>query len=186
MHHETTNNTSTSATVAMHRNSLTELISLSARPQITYVKPWYQDGIEPGYPRLPVGKVDVNTAQIDQSFSGTLLIEGYSFDKVTNIYVSAGGDSGIYDHTSSLSAISAFNPFSDALPISAKDLLTLYPKFSGFELESRFWMVRSDNVINVTLSAMQQSGNVDLIILNPAGYSLLSKDLSGSTISVIV
>tara|TARA_R110002167_G_scaffold131670_3_gene315518 strand:- start:245 stop:814 length:570 start_codon:yes stop_codon:yes gene_type:complete len=185
---EDTNSASTSGTVVGQRHANTELRTLSARPQATYVRPWdgYDDTGEITYPLMRV------------NFNSEFTIEGYMFDKVTNVYISGGGDGvhpaidkiggtyGVYGHASPLSALSAFNPFSTALSISAKDLLSLYPQFSGFELDSGHWRVNSTNTITITLSAAQNAGNIDIIILNPAGYCLLSKDLSGSTINVKV
>jgi hypothetical protein len=179
---ENTNSTSTSGTVVGQRHPNTELRTLSARPQATYVRPWngYDETGEITYPLMRVG------------FSSEFTIEGYMFDRVTNVYISGGGDGvhggtyGVYGHSSPLSALSAFNPFSEALSISAKDLLSLYPQFSGFELDSGHWRVNSINTLTITLSAAQNAGNIDVIILNPAGYCLLSKALSGSTINVKV
>ena len=102
MHYEHTNNESTSATVALKRNSLTELVSLSGRPQITYAKPWRYGDTGPGYPHLIASKTDNTISLAEQDAIGNLQIQGYSFNHVTNIYVSGC----IYDHSSSLSAIS--------------------------------------------------------------------------------
>jgi len=159
------NSSSTSSTVSGARTVITEQISLSARPQVTYVRPWYDT-----YPKMVVG------------FDEDLTIEGYMLKNVTNVYVSAGD--GVYDHTSALSAISAFNPFSNASPLTGKDLLSLYPPFSGFELASSSWRVETENTMSVSLLSAVNPGNIDLILLNTAGYCLLSIALSGSTINV--
>ena len=160
------NSSSTSGTITGARHSTTELRTLSARPQVTYVKPWYDT-----YPRINVG------------YKTTLTIEGYMFDRVTNVYLSAG--TNVYDHTSPVSAVSLFNPFSGTSSLTGKDLLSLYPAFYGYELDSVYWRVNTENTMTIWLSATQNTGNIDLIIQNPAGYCLLSKALSGSMINVV-
>jgi hypothetical protein len=147
-----------------------ETVSLSARPQVTYVRPWYNDPFwgDRVFPYMAVGH------------SQDLTIEGYMFTRTTNIYISAG--SGVYTNT--LSSISAFNLFSDTSPLTGKDFLSLYPSFSGRKVDSSSWHVENDNTIKITLEAPQGVGYIDLIIQSIAGYSLLSKDLSGGPIIV--
>jgi hypothetical protein len=116
-------------------------------------------------------------------FNETFIVEGYSLKKTTAVYISAGV--GVYDNTSPLSAISLYSPFSNASPLTGKDLLSLYPPFSGFKLDNNLWHISNDNIMTVTLSATQVAGPIDLIILNLAGYSVLSKDLNGSTIKAV-
>jgi hypothetical protein len=68
--------------------------------------------------------------------------------------------------------------------LTGKDFLTLYPPFSGRKLDSSSWHIENDNIIKLTLDAPQGVGYIDLIICSCAGYSLLSKDLSGGPIIV--
>ena len=159
------NSSSTGSTVSGARNITTSMITISARPQVTYVRPWYDT-----YPRIVAG------------FDADLVVEGYMLKNVTNVYISAGQD--VYDHTSALSAVSAFSPFSGTSPLTGKNLLSLYPAFSGFELASSSWRVESENTMSISLLSAVNPGNIDLILLNIAGYCILSKALSGSTINV--
>ena len=165
------NNTqSTSATVAAARASEIETISLSARPQVTYVRPWYNDPVwaDRVFPYMAVG--------YPQNFD----VEGYMFKHTTSVYVSAGP--GVY--TTSLSSVTAFDLFSDASPLTGKDLLSQFPAFSGRKLDASAWHVETDNTIKIALEAPQAVGYIDLIIVNIAGYCLLSKALSGAVIIV--
>lgn len=164
--HENTISTTSTVTGARHSNTLS--VPLSGRPQVTYMKPWYNDPVwaDRMYPRVIVG------------YDTSLIIEGYSLDNTTNIYISAG--TGVY--TNKLSAVYLFDPFTGTSSLTGKDLHSLYPAFSGFELPTHNWHAENYNLITATLSATQGVGYIDMIILNEAGYSLLSVDLSGSTI----
>lgn len=164
------NTTSTSATVAASRHQYSEMINLSARPQVTYATPWWNDPVH-GDRTFPYLVVD---------FEKTVNLQGYMFTNTTAVYVSAG--TGVY--TNSLSAISAFNLFSNASALTGRDLLSQFPAFSGFKLDAADWHVVNDYTMTVNVAAPQATGYIDLIIANVAGYSLLSKDLSGGGIVV--
>ena len=116
-------NTSATSSVTGARHSSTEVISISARPQITYFKPNYD-----------------LTPRIVSGFLTVCNIEGYNFDKNVSVYVSAG--KGVY--TNSLSAITGFDLFGSLSGLSA-----LYPAFSGFKVPNNDWHVTSPNTINL-------------------------------------
>ena len=164
------NTTTTSGTVLSARTIVTELVSLSARPQVTYVTPWYNDPVwgDRVFPYMAVG------------YSQEFIIEGYRFKHTTSVYVSAAP--GVY--TTSLSSVTAFNLFSDASALTGKDLLSQFPAFSGRKLDASAWHVETDNIMKIALEAPQAVGYIDLVIVNIAGYCLLSKDLSGAGIIV--
>ena len=164
------NTTSTSGTVLSARTVVTEVVSLSARPQVTFVRPWYNDPAwaDRVFPYMTVGN------------SQNLNVEGYMLKNTTGVYVSAGP--GVY--TTSLSSVTAFNLFSNASPLTGKDLLSLFPAFSGRKLDASAWHAQNDNIMNVTLEAPQAIGYIDLVIVNIAGYCLLTKALSGAGIIV--
>ena len=167
--HENTTSTTSTVTGARHGNTVS--VTLSGRPQVTYVKPWYNDPIwaDRMYPRVLAG------------YKTDLTIEGYSLDTTTNVYISA--NDGVYT-THPLSSISIIDPFSGTSSLTGKNLQALYPAFSGHQLPTTDWHVENYNLMGITLSAAQSTGYIDLIILNEVGYSLLSTDLSGSTIVV--
>jgi hypothetical protein len=164
--------TSTSATIIAAHHSGTEIVSLSARPQVTFARPWWNDPVwaDRVFPYMVVG------------FAQTFTIQGYMFKNTTAVYLSGGPN--VYNHTSALSAITAFDLFSNASSLTGRDLASQFPAFSGYRLDSTEWHVVDDNHITVSLSAAQLTGYVDLVIANIAGYSLLSQDLSGNRIVV--
>ena len=164
------NTESTSATVAAARHEYSEMVSLSARPQVTFATPWWNDPVHADrtFPYLVV------------DYGNTINLQGYMFTNTTAVYVSAGA--GVYTNT--LSAVSAFNLFSNASALTGRDLLSQFPAFSGFKLDAADWHVVNDNTMTVDVAAPQTTGYIDLIISNVAGYSLLSKDLSGGGIVV--
>lgn len=150
------------SSVSGERNELTSTVSISARPQITYI-----------YPEIDL----VPRAKI--GFKQTFNIQGYNFDTVYRVYLSAGSDGkGVFDQTSALSAASAQDLFASLSGLSA-----LYPAFTGTEVNE--FSIQSRNTLNFTLCAAQKAGRVDIILINPAGYSTLLGDLSGRTINVV-
>jgi len=151
--------TATSSVTAA-RNSQTEVVSISARPQITYVYP----------------EIDLVPRSV-AGFTTIFKIQGYNFNTVSAVFVSAGG--GVY--TNELSGISEFNIFGSLSSLSA-----LYPAFSGRRLPDNDFFVTTYNTMTVIFSAAQASGGADIIIVNDAGYGTLSIDLSGRIIDVTV
>lgn len=166
------NTTSTSATVVTARGKELEMVSLSARPQVTYVRPWYNDPFwnDRVFPYIVVG------------YPQTLTFQGYMFTRTTNVYVSAGN--GVYEESSPLSTLSEHNLFSDASPLTGKDLLSQFPAFSGYKLDSDSWHVANDNMLTVNLPAPAGVGYIEIIIANLAGYCILSKALDGGPVIV--
>lgn len=154
------NVTSLSSVTGARVPDLTTVVSISARPQITYVRPEIDS-----VPRAKVG------------FHTTLSIQGYNFDTSVSCYVSAA--SGVY--TNSLSSISGFDLFGSLSGLSA-----LYPAFSGFQVEKHDYMAETANTLFMTLCAAQNTGKINIIIANTAGYSTIHDDLSSTRIVNIV
>ena len=149
------------SSVSGERNEQTKQISISARPEVTYMYPEL-DLI----PRAKVG------------YSARYQLQGYNFDTVYNVYMSAGnGGHSVYNHTSTLSTASAQDLFASLSGLSA-----LYPAFTGREVE--YWTIHTKNTMSLTLCATQAAGKVDIIIVNPAGHCTLQNDLSGRLIQV--
>jgi hypothetical protein len=149
-----------------------EMISLSGRPQVTYVRPWYNDPFwgDRVFPYMIVG------------YPQTLTVQGYMFTRTTAVYVSANNT--VYNNTSSLSSKTLFSPFSGTSSLTGKDFLTQFPAFSGNKLDDSSWHIVDDNHMTITLPEPQAVGYVDIIIQSIGGYSLLSKDLSGGPVIV--
>lgn len=160
------NTTTTSATVIGARHNRTEIVSLSARPQITNINPSYEFPGE--YLRLKAG------------FNANLEVYGYSLTHTQAVYVSA--HEGVY--TNALSSVSKYNLFSNAAAATGRDLLSQFPTFSGIKLDAGQWHVVNDHSMTITISAAQAAGNMDLIISNIAGYAMFTKDMSGCSIAV--
>ena len=157
--HAYTNLSSTSS-VTGARTIVTEVVSISARPQVTYISPEFDS-----VPRCVKG------------FPTTFKIEGYSFDTITSVYLSA--HKGVYDDTSALSSFTPFDLFGTLSGLSA-----FYPTFSGALLPAGDWHVGSSNTISVYMSATQGAGRADIILVNPAGYCTLYADLSTRIIEI--
>lgn len=143
------------------RNTQTNVISISARPQFTYVYP--EIGL------LPRSVVSFNT---------TFRVQGYNFNTVHSVYISAG--TGVYT-SSALSGISAFDIFG-----SVKGLSAIYPAFSGRKLPISEFNISTANTMSIVFSAAQAAGYADIIIVNDAGYGSLAEDLSGRIVKVSV
>lgn len=150
------------SSVSGERNELTKTVSISARPEITYM-----------YPEIDL----VPRAKL--GFNQFFHLQGYNFDTVYKVFLSAGKEGkGVYDGTTALSAASAQDLFASLSGLSA-----LYPAFTGRELDS--FSIHSRNTISFMLCAAQATGRVDIILINPAGYCTLRDDLSGRTINVV-
>ena len=162
------NTTSTTSTVTGARHAHTEIVSLSARPQITNISPSYEF---PG-----------EYLQLKAGFNANLELYGYSLTHTASVYVSA--HEGVY--TNALSAVSEYDLFSNAVATTGRDLLSQFPAFSGVKLDTDQWHVINDHSMTITVSAAQAAGNLDLIICNVAGYAMFTKDMSGCSIVVSV
>lgn len=90
-----------------------------------------------------------------------IIISGKNFFSISNIFLSASNSSIIDD-------ITFFNPFSAESRLSA-----INPPFYGTKITT---FSQIDNVIYFDLPEIKQEGYLDVIILNEAGYSILSRD----------
>ena len=134
---------STNSSVSGERNEQTSTVSISARPEITYIYPEIDL-----VPRAKVG------------YSARYQVQGYNFDTVYAIYVSAAPN--VYT-TAALSGMSAQNLFGSVSGLSA-----IYTAFNGRKVE--YVDIHTRNTLSFTLCATQGAGKVDIIIVNPAGY----------------
>ena len=153
-------NVSSASSVTGARTEQTFTLSISARPQVTYMFP------------------EINTEpRMVQHHTQTFKIQGYNFDKVTGIYISGGPD--VYT-SNALSAVTAFDLFGSLSGLSA-----LYPAFSGRRLTDDLFFISSPNTMVITVCATQNVGNIEVVITNPAGYSTLYTDLSTRVINIL-
>ena len=87
---------------------------------------------------------------------------GKDFFNIQNVYLSANNN--IFENTS------IFNLFSSSSTLSA-----VYPPFSGIQIDT--YVVNSLNSITFTIpQQITKLGNIDVIVKNEAGYSILSVD----------
>tara|TARA_R110000751_G_scaffold285781_1_gene390112 strand:- start:3700 stop:4233 length:534 start_codon:yes stop_codon:yes gene_type:complete len=153
-------NMSATSSITGARTSLTTIVSLSARPQITYVVPNYDE-----IPRAYLG------------FTRDFQIQGYNFDTSVTVYLSTNKD--VYANTNELSAVTAFNLFGGLSSTSATHSLSaLYPTFSAIQLPDTYYVIHSPNAMTVTISAADNIGKMDVIIANVAGYAKFAQDLT--------
>lgn len=153
-------NMSATSSITGARTSLTSVVSLSARPQITYVIPNYDE-----IPRAYVG------------FTYDFEIQGYNFDTSISVYLST--NENVYANTAELSAVTAFNLFSAASANNpVRSLSAMYPTFSAIKLPNTYYRINSPNSLTVTICAADNIGKMDVIIANEAGYAMFARDLT--------
>ena len=154
-----TNMTSTSS-VTGAREPWTSVVSVSARPQITYVRPNYDE-----IPRMYIG------------YTKEFQIEGYNFD-TDNITVYLSTNRNVYADTSELSGVTAFNLFGSVSGTATRQLSSMYPAFTAIQLPDTYYKLHSHNTMTVTVSAPDNIGKIDIIIANIAGYAKFAQDLT--------
>jgi len=90
-----------------------------------------------------------------------IIISGKNFFSISNIFLSASNPTMINGST-------YFNLFSSEPRLSA-----INPPFYGVEI---YPFTQIDNTIYFNLPTINKKGNLDVIVLNEAGYGLLSRD----------
>ena len=165
----------------------TTTVRVSGRPSVTYVA-GEKIGTFVGAPRIVVG------------FDSVLTLQGYNFatgpgpiygdQRTITVYIST--TPGVY--TNHLSGAVAEYDFFSTYPY----LSSIFPAFSGFQITEYMslsgekqtdpkrmaYRVISDNTLAVTLCATQNSGGLEVIVVNKAGYSTLAGDTSGRIVNV--
>lgn len=99
-----------------------------------------------------------------QNFVPEVNLFGKMFAYTNNVYVSANGVFSV--------AMSAQNPFANT------SLSATYPSFNGIPVE---FEIVSENLITFTLPTISSTGRVDVIVVNPAGYGVLTVDTTSTT-----
>ena len=177
MHNDYHTYTTTSSSVTASRNDFTETFSISGKPTITSIR--FEGGTCP----------DLNASiKIPVGITQKVFISGYNLSKhTTTVYLSAS--TGVY--TTYLSGVSEFDLFT-----SYNHLSSNLPAFSGHQIYQvtspdnpyddlpHGFTAISPNTIQINISAAKAEGYMDVIISNPAGYTMLSNDLSGRIIAL--
>jgi hypothetical protein len=96
----------------------------------------------------------------------TIRVYGESFFKIQNIYLS--GDTNFNSNF--------FSPFSASNLCTVNLLSALYPGFTGIQLLSTDYSVYNDTLITINMPQATNSGFVDIIVQNEAGYGSLIKN----------
>lgn len=99
-------------------------------------------------PSIPVGQ------------SKTFNVFGKSFFKITSLFLSGG----VYG-TETL-----FNPFSASTRLSAQ-----YPEFYAIQLSASEYTYDNNSTLTFTMPSATYAGNVDVILLNEAGWGPLTR-----------
>lgn len=140
-----------------------DALSLSARPQFTG---------------------DSRTT-LHNGFSATRTFQGYGFNAVHSVMLSATGNVNpftqsytlsSYDHYTTLSSLSTNMSPNTSLSAS-------YPEVSGFPISD--YVINNDNTITVTFPVASAASTIDVIAINLAGVGLFTQDVTATGISII-
>lgn len=119
----------------------TETVSISASPYITNIYQ-YENGL--------MGELSGTTILTNELSSYSFLIIGKNFDYTDNVLISSNNLT-LHNNLTSLN-------------------YTYYPSISGFLLPKSSYNIISKNVINLKISDLSGSGDIDFIISNPVGW----------------
>lgn len=112
----------------------------------------------------------MNYVTLSPTLTTTIGLVGYSLNYNTQVYLSASGSIG-------LSGLSSFDYFSHISSLSSNN-----PAFSGYIWP--YYNSVNNNQLFINIYGLTGSSNVDIIILNKAGYTLLSD--TGNILSLIL
>ena len=104
------------------------------------------------------------------SSSQRVIISGKNFFSISNIFLSGS-------NPSMLDGVTFFNLFSSEPRLSA-----INPSFSAVEIPT---FTQIDNVIYFDIPPIKQNGFLDVIVLNEAGYGVLSRDSYKQSLSAL-
>ena len=159
-------------------------INLSARPQISSVLDGAPASTNYPYTYISKGVTDyksnmfIKKVLVDTE-NPQLVIEGDSLKYTTAVYVST--TEGMF--TTAITGLTENDLFTGA------NLSALYPAFSGYNINNlsaggtaatkkHGFNVVNDNMLEITLPAIENTGYMDIIVVNPAGYDTLSTSLT--------
>ena len=135
----------------------TEQITVSARPQLSLVEPFY------GYLGTP-------TIPYIKSFK----IIGKMLDKTNAVYLSSN-NWNMFNYTTTGDFVTSGPTIVDMFSVTGFTASASYPPFSGIELESINWNTSNESSLGFAFTPLQ-TGTFDVILLNSAGYGILSRD----------
>ena len=114
-------------------------------------------------------------------FSGQVVLEGYSFDSVESVLLSATDNNLLFTSAASASYFVNYpiEGFSSIPGLS--NGATLSPNLSGLLLGN--YTLNNYNTMTVTYPEITATGSIDILPMNAAGYGSLVKDI-GTTITI--
>ena len=159
-------------------------INLSARPQISSVLDGAPASTNYPYTYISKGVTDyksnmfIKKVLVDTN-NPQIVIEGHSLQYTTAVYIST--TAGMF--TSAITGLTENDLFTGA------NLSALYPAFSGYNINNlsangvstdkhHGFFVVNDYMLEITLPAIENTGYMDIIVVNPAGYDTLMNSLT--------
>lgn len=136
---------------------------ISARPQSMIVEPLY-------------GYMGSQTIPSEKTFS----IVGKMMDYVNTVYLSSN-DWNMFNYTSTGDFVTGAQSV-DIFTVSGFSASADYPSFSGIELLSSKWISQDKNHLEFTFTPLQ-TGVFDVVLVNGAGYGILSNDCIRPTLN---
>lgn len=121
-------------------------------------------------------------------FSGIRAFTGYGFDSVEYVVLSCTNNSNLF---LSGHALTATHGFTHILSLTGGlssvsvtgGTLTLSPTLSGIFVSSTKYTLNNYNTMEITFPQLSGTGEIDIIVINPAGIGKLSTDI-GSAITI--
>ena len=159
-------------------------INLSARPQITSVLDGAPASTNYPYTYISKGVTDyksnmfIKKVLIDTK-NPQIVIEGDSLQYTTAVYIST--TEGMF--TTAITGLTENDLFTGA------NLSALYPAFSGYNINNlsangaattkkHGFNIVNNYMLEITLPEIENTGYMDIIVVNPAGYDTLTNSLT--------
>ncbi len=142
----------------------TDYAVISARPQSMTIDPFY-------------AYIGNETIRPDKEFT----IMGKMFDYTNAVYLSSN-DWNMFNYTTTGDFVTGGPVVVDVFSVSSFAASASYPPFMGVELLSSNWTAIDKNHLSFTFTP-QQTGTYDIILLNQAGYGILSQDCIRPTLN---
>lgn len=139
----------------------TEQFTISARPQIILINPFFN-------------YLGTQTIPYEKKFE----IIGKQLENTTAVYLSSN-NWNMFNYTTTGDFVTSGPGLVNLFAVSSFGVSATYPAFSGIELDG--WSA-NDNILNFTFTPLQ-TGVFDVILLNSAGYGILSQDCIRPTLN---
>jgi hypothetical protein len=142
---------------------ITDTFAISARPQSLIAAPF-------------TTYIGSPTVSGEKEF----IVTGKMLDYVQSIYLSSA-DWNMFDYTTTGDFVTSGPVLVSSYSVSSFAASASYPPFSGVELLSANWST-DENHANITFTP-QQTGIFDIVLVNQAGYSIMSLDCVRPTLN---